>query len=120
MPSITCGKCKELHRSAAAVRACYAGATIAPCDWLVERFTPGEYVGDEGDWLEGVTLVEDCGAEAIYDDRGFTCDAGHSHVRAEIRNAEGWEYAEDADEASRLTKAGVEPRDLVTGGMFRA
>jgi len=118
MPNITCGKCKELHHSAAAVRACYAGATIAPCNWLVERFTPGEYVGD--DWLEEVTREEDCGAEAIYDDRGFTCDAGHSHVRAEIRNAEGWEYAEDADEALLLAKAGVDPRDLVTGGVFRA
>jgi hypothetical protein len=87
---------------------------------MVERFTPGEYVGDEGEWLEEQTYTADCGAEAIYDDRGFTCNAGHSHVMAEIRNAEGWDYAEDADEASRLAKTGTDPRDLVTGGVFRA
>lgn len=101
MPNIICGKCKELHHSAAAVKACYAG-NLHVCDWFVSE---GRY-------------ARECGAEAIVDSRGFTCAVGHGHVYAEIRHAEGWEYAEDADEAMRLVRAGVEPRDIVTGIAF--
>ena len=119
MAAITCGSCKVTHASVIAVKACFAGAAIAPCNWLVERFYPGEYVGDEGDWMEEQTLTEDCGAEAIYSDRGFTCDVGHSHVNIQYRRNEGWDYAEDAMEAKRLTAAGTEPRDFVTGGAFK-
>ena len=120
MAAITCGKCKATHASVAAVKACFAGATIAPCNWLVER-THWYQDPETGDWWGGEDgpSIEDCGAEAIYTDRGFECAAGHSHVTAEIRWAEGWDYAEDAGEAARLTKYGTEPRDLVTGGAFR-
>lgn len=120
MATIICGSCKTRHSSAAAVKACYAGATIAPCTWLVERTLTfvdpetGEWWGGE----DGPSIV-DCGAEAIYDDRGFECAAGHSHVTAEIRFAEGWDYAEDAEEAKRMAKYGTEPRDFATGGAFR-
>lgn len=120
MTTITCGKCRQTHASVDAVRACYAGATIAPCTWLVERTYT--FVDEEtGEWWGGEDgpTIEDCGAEAIYTDRGFECAAGHSHVTAEIRFAEGWDYAEDAMEAAQLSKYGTEPRDLVTGGAFR-
>ena len=59
------------------------------------------------------------GAEAIATARGWTCAAGHEHVTAEARHAEGWEYAECYDEAKALAAAGVEPLTmsghLVTG-----
>jgi hypothetical protein len=116
MPNIICGKCKELHHSAAAVKACYAG-NLHVCDWLVKGF---EGWDDGEGYGESWEVIVPCGAEAIVDSRGFTCSVGHSHVYAEIRYAEGWEYAEDANEASRLAKAGIEPRDLVSGGAFRA
>jgi len=91
--------------------------TYAPCGWLVER-TVSWYDEETGDG-EGYDVVEECGAAAVYTDRGFTCDAGHSHVTAEVRWNEGWDYAEDDGEALRLSRAGTEPRDFVTGGTYR-
>lgn len=114
--SIICGKCRETHGSVDAIRACYAG-NLHKCDWLVER-TVSWFDEETGDG-EGYDVIEDCGAEAIVTDRGFTCAAGHEHTYAEIRHAEGWDYAEDPDEAARLARAGTEPRDLVTAGPFR-
>lgn len=92
------------------VRACYNGATIAPCHWLVER-THWNQDPETGEWWGGEDgpVVEDCGAEAVYDDHGYACSAGHSHVHAEVRYAQGWDYAEDDGEAARLVKAGVIP-----------
>lgn len=114
MSSIQCAQCKATHGSVEAIRCCHAGATIAPCHWLVERWF------DSGDPDDGGYKAEvECGAEAIYTDRGFECAAGHSHVRAEVRQAEGWDYAEDHGEAESLSRWGTEPRDLVTGGAFR-
>lgn len=120
MTSIRCGKCKETHQSVHAVQSCYQGSTVAACSWLVERCSAyqdpetGEWLGGE----DGPSIVE-CGAEAIFTDWGFECAAGHSHVRAEVRHAEGWDYAEDHGEAELLSRWGTEPRDLVTGGAFR-
>lgn len=93
-----------------------------PCGWAVERLVGGYWVDDEdGPWfIEAERIVEECGATATEDARGWSCEAGHSHVFAEVRHAEGWEYAEDAEEARRLTMAGVAPCDLVTGAPFRA
>ena len=120
MATITCGKCRQTHTSVAVVKACFAGAEIAPCTWLVERLVGGYYVEYDGqdDWVEAYTSVEDCGAEAIYTDRGFECAAGHSHVSMYARQAEGWDYAEDEIEAGRMARAGVEPRDMATGAPF--
>lgn len=111
MSKIKCGNCKATHGSVEAVRLCYGGATIEPCYWLIEG------------WIEdfdgGHKAIIECGADAIYDGRGFECVAGHSHVAADVRQAEGWDYAEDRGEAAALVRAGTEPRDLVTGGAFR-
>ncbi len=111
MSKIKCGNCKATHGSVEAVRLCYGGATIEPCYWLIEG------------WIEdfdgGHKAIIECGADAIYDGRGFECVAGHSHVAADVRQAEGWDYAEYRGEAAALVRAGTEPRDLVTGGAFR-
>lgn len=42
-------------------------------------------------------------------ERGYTCEAGHDHVYAEVRDREGWEYAEDEDEARQLARADATP-----------
>jgi hypothetical protein len=83
-----CGNCKVNAESVASVRACYAagkGAGFA-CDWIVEDYG----------W-EGEVYHNPCRAHAVATDRGWTCEAGHEHVVAEVRRAEGWDYAEDSD-----------------------
>lgn len=92
------------------------------CSWLVPD--PGqwiEYESDDGEWYGEWTEpgVRECGAKVTVTDRGYSCDNGHSHVYAEVRYTEGWDYAEDDGDAANLTKAGTEPRDLVTGGPYR-
>jgi hypothetical protein len=91
-----CGKCKDRHEYAIEAKACYAGALFA-CNWLVY------------DYNEDGRYERECGAPAIVTERGFTCRAGHSHVYAETRVQEGWEYAQDPQEAYRLAQAGVVP-----------
>lgn len=96
-----------------------APPTEPGCGWLVEH--PAEWVvfdeeTGEGDLMDA--YVTECGAPVTDTDRGWTCTAGHGHVYAEVRRAEGWDYAEDAGDVRNLTAAGVEPRDLVTGGPF--
>lgn len=89
------------------------------CSWGVERVLGGFYAGDDEDsWVEAYDAVVPCGAPVTEDARGWACDAGHSHVFGEVRFAEGWDYAEDEGDARNLTRAGVEPRDLVTGGPY--
>ena len=110
-----CGYCKKPHQYAKSISACYRG-DLFECDWLVNRV--GGWMSEEGEY-ESYDEVVLCGAEAIVDSRGFECANGHSHVYAEIRSAEGWDYAGDGQEAARLTKAGVQPRDLVSGGSFQ-
>ncbi len=104
--TIRCGKCHGRHHAPAQVRACYAETG---CSWLIS-------VGRDED---GGEVVIECGYPTTFDARGWRCEAGHEHVRDEVRSREGWAYAEDAAEARSLTKYGTEPRDLVTGGPFR-
>lgn len=109
---IRCGNCQEPHRSVEAIKACHGGATILACGWLVATFRS---FGEDEVWPDTV----ECGAEAILTERGYSCAAGHEHVTMEARHAEGWDYAEDYDEAKALAFAGVEPLTmsghLVTG-----
>jgi hypothetical protein len=100
--SITCGNCHETHRSVEAVRRCYAG-TAHPCGWQWEERDRWGFVTDE----DGRRIVRECKALAWDDGRATTCEDGHEHVSAEARAAEGWDYAEDADEARRLASVGV-------------
>ena len=99
-----------------------------PCDWLVERaFREGlpPMTGEELDEFDGWDgpeyTVVDCGAPctARADGSGWDCESGHEYTTLEARHAQRWDYAEDAVEAGRLAGAGIEPRDLVTGGDFR-
>jgi hypothetical protein len=106
MPSITCGKCGQTHGAVEIVRACAAGNTF-PCPWLVDR----------GYNEDGESVITECEALAWGSDRGFECEAGHGHVYAEVRVREGWEYAEDRDEAAALAKVGVMPVQM-DGSVF--
>lgn len=116
MASIKCGKCDQTHGSVFAVRACHDGAEVFACGWLTEardRFGP---IRDE----DGRQIIDECGADAIGTQTGWSCAAGHSYVDMETRHAQGWDYAEDAEEAaSMLRNSTTEPRDLVTGGAFK-
>lgn len=90
-----CGKCGDKHLHAADGRACYAGKSVpvvAPCTWLVPR----KYL--DFDYVEQ-TLEVECGAEAVYDDEGFRCAAGHSHINAEIMAQRGQVYVDSPEEA---------------------
>jgi hypothetical protein len=95
---IICGNCEQRHAEVATVRACYAG-DVFPCAWLVE-----DAYRDQDGFIER-SLVE-CGAAAVGDERGWHCEAGHDHVNAETRAAEGWDYASDMEEAAGRAKYG--------------
>lgn len=92
-----CGPTKDhSHDLVVEARACVEGR-LHPCFWLVERI------------YEGEVYEVKCGAPSIEHDWGFECKAGHSHVNADVRYREGWEYAECEDEAKALAKLGVLP-----------
>jgi hypothetical protein len=38
----------------------------------------------------------------------WACEAGHEHVCAEVRNAEGWDYAHDEVEAALVRRDGTD------------
>jgi hypothetical protein len=117
MARIKCGKCTTTHQSVAAVRACHDGAEIGTCIWLVERTHAwfDDETGDGDSW----EAIEDCGAECIYTQTGWSCAVGHSYVDMETRHREGWDYVESREEAENMMRhSNVEPRDLVTGGAF--
>lgn len=65
------------------------------CGWLLEAH-------DE----DGLTTRE-CGAALHFTETGYHCDRGHSHTYAEVRHTQGWDYAHDEIEASRLGQTGV-------------
>ncbi len=116
LTTIKCGKCTNTHQSVAAVRACHEGAEIGACTWLIElrdRYGP---IRDE----DGQQIIRDCAAETIFTETGWSCADGHSYVDMETRHRQGWDYAEDAQEAeSMMRNSTTEPRDLVTGGAFQ-
>lgn len=97
---ITCGN-RAKHNGTtgthATVRACYLDPTTHACTWLTEVYTE-----------DGLSAAE-CGALAweLPGGRGWACEAGHEHITAQARHDEGWDYAEDRDEAARLAKVGV-------------
>lgn len=95
MPHITCGNCGNTHFAVATVRDCFAGTTW-PCTWLVEV------------WREGECYPQECGAASWENERGYECEAGHSHVYAEVRDREGWDYASDAEEAEMMRRNGLD------------
>lgn len=97
----TCGHCQGQHHYADTARACAAGNTFR-CDWLVQL--PGQ------EYTDFEPIIRECGSTAITDERGFHCEAGHEHVEAEVRLAEGWDYASDEGEAAVRASYGHESR----------
>jgi hypothetical protein len=97
MASITCGKCKGTHYAVSTVRLCYSSVPTFTCDWQYEE-TYNE---------DGERPVLECGALAWEDRRGVYCENGHEHIHAEVRANEGWDYAEDEQEAGALLALGV-------------
>lgn len=75
---------------------------VWPCPWLIAR----------GRDEDGSPVITECGARARPTDTGWRCEAGHEHVEAEARSAQGWDYAADEGEAAGIACAGVEPRDM--------
>lgn len=100
------GKDRHSHRTAAEVRECYlaahdkaAGTEVWECGWLLE-----------GRYDDGTTYAYPCDAPTRYTDEhgSYECLSGHGHVPAEVRQAEGWDYASDAEEAAYLRRNGVD------------
>lgn len=94
------------HSTVAEVAECYAaaqderkGATVWPCGWLMEARHD-----------DGSPYDVPCEAPTRFtDDRGsYECSLGHTHVPAELRMEQGWDYAADEGEAILLRKYGVQ------------
>lgn len=103
MPTITCGHCQNTHHSVEAVRRCYAG-TAHPCGWQSEARDRWGALRDE----DGQPIIHECTALSWDNGRAFACEAGHEHVHADVRDAEGWDYADGPTEAHRLALVGVD------------
>ncbi|GAA2679024.1 MULTISPECIES: hypothetical protein [Actinosynnema] len=90
-----------VHASVDAVRACCLADEVWACRWLVARFNHED----------GEEYVVECGGLSWHlpDDRGHTCEHGHDHIYADVREREGWDYAADPDEAGLLAGRGVHP-----------
>jgi hypothetical protein len=101
--SITCGKCKKTHTAVGLVKACYQGNT-GLCGWQYN--VPTHYSPEAEDFIDAYTA--ECDALSWWDERGTYCEAGHEHVNAQARHDEGWDYAEDIDEATNLRKHGIQ------------
>lgn len=93
-----------------------------PCTWLVERHPhyrgcPARDAGEDcGTCEDAYVTTADCGApsyilrdQATGAEVGWECEDGHQHITAQVRFEQGWEYAEDPEEAGRLARAGVVP-----------
>lgn len=94
------------HRDVATVRACFqaardeaAGMLVWPCTWLLE-----------GRYDDGSTYTFECGAPTreVNSLGCYACDHGHDYVPAEVRAAQGWDYAADEGEAALLRQHGVQ------------
>jgi len=94
--------CTGQHESAIEVKSCFQAKADGawPCSWLME----GRY--DDGSLF---TFACDAPTRCTDDEGSYECDRGHSHVPAEVRNRQGWDYAEDHEEALQMVKAGVRP-----------
>jgi hypothetical protein len=77
------------------------------CSWMVEQT---RWVGDDEYGYEPVVKIVDCGAPAVFGSDRWACAAGHEHVSMEAREAEGWDYAEDAYAAACIMRGGREAR----------
>lgn len=93
---------EEVRGCSEAARDEKAGAEVWPCSWYLL-----------GRYDDGSTFEYPCGLPTRYaPDRGrgsYECLAGHDHVPADVRDAQGWDYAGDEGEARLLARAGTVP-----------
>jgi hypothetical protein len=91
-----------------------AGHEVFACSWAVEvrgHAGPHEFDDEYGEchrcmpFVEG-PRIENCGAPAVADERGFRCAAGHEHVSMQARHDEGWDYFDD-DEIAGMRQGGL-------------
>src|SRR5690348_3860196 len=81
--------CLGSHESVRTVQWCWEARRSGawPCDWLVSTLSE-----------DGPAALE-CGAPAHWEpengEGAFGCDKGHTHVPAQTRRTQGWDYAED-------------------------
>jgi hypothetical protein len=102
------GRERHDHQDVAQVRSCYQaaqdvarGTEVWPCTWLLE-----------GRYDDGSRFTFECGSPSRltpeHGEGSYACESGHDHVPAEVRLEQGWDYAEDAEEAMRLRRNGVQ------------
>jgi hypothetical protein len=88
---------------------------VGGCTWVVEYVPEPIYDEETGEtwyWDDPELPRRDCGAEVAYDDHHWVCAAGHEHTSAELREAEGWDYADGPEEAAMLASVGVDARPI--------
>jgi hypothetical protein len=111
--TIKCGSCRSRHLTKEQVLSCYVEAGKIEGMWLCGWQYKGLIATGDPDepYYEGI-LECDAPARMRADGTGYDCLRGHEHTTAEARQAQGWEYCEDDDEAKQLARAGVEPRTM--------
>lgn len=118
--TVRCGSCRSRHVTADQVLRCYVAKGLIkdtwPCGWQYEGLIA---TGDPDEPFYRGIVECDAPARLRADGTGYGCLVGHEHTYAEARQAQGWDYAEDDDEAKNLAKAGVEPRTM-TGQVWPA
>lgn len=108
---------RHAHQVVAEVRSCYQAAhdeardiEVWPCGWILE-----------GRYGDGSRFSYPCTAPArLTPDRGegcYACDNGHDFIPPQIRQAEGWDYAADLDEARGLRTYGIMPVGMDGGSI---
>ena len=102
------GQARHDHQAVEEVRECYqaardeaAGTPVWQCGWLLE-----------GRYDDGSRYTFPCEAPARFTperaEGSYACTRGHDHIPAEVRYAEGWDYAADEDEAELLRRHGTQ------------
>lgn len=85
------------HHEVAVARLCSMGFTFACGDYV-------EVITEDG------RGVRSCTAARWGTVRGSECEDGHAYVDMEARMREGWEYAEDTEDAKNIERGGREAR----------
>jgi hypothetical protein len=94
----------ESHETLDHVKECYGLVTL--CGWVYQN----GYDEDGPAYRSCVGIVTET-------PRGWECSNGHEHVTAEVRYAEGWDYASDELEAAQLRKYGVQAVAMLGGSI---
>jgi len=102
-------------------RAAFAAAVTAhgrdaDLDVLTEHYPTCHWLVRAG-YTEDGEVIRDCAADVTFTDTGWSCQAGHEHVTAEVRHAQGWDYAADAEEAALLRKHGTDAVHISGGSI---